>query len=155
MIRNLNKKGDGERTVTIFVGAPGSGNSAVSDDKTSTGKIDWTNATNGKGANATIKFDPASNPSILTKDAKTGIVSGANRPKEIGIAHEMIHGQHINKGTVDMSSGTTNYKTASGTQTQTIKKEEINTIGLSGSSSNGATENKIRKEQGLDARGGY
>lgn len=74
LIRDLNKKGVGERTVTISVGEAGSGNSATSDDKTPVGKTDWTNATNSKWANASIRFDPTANPSFLTKDAKTGIV---------------------------------------------------------------------------------
>lgn len=66
----------------------------------------------------------------------------------------MIHGQHINKGKVNMSSGTIKFKTVSGIKTQQVTKEEINTIGLSGSSNNGATENRIREEQGLDSREG-
>jgi hypothetical protein len=155
LIRELNQKGPGEKIVTISIGAAGSGNSASTVDKTATGTVDWTNAKNGTGANATVNFDPSANPSIQTKDPATGTVAGATRPDEIGLSHELIHTQHINKGSVDFTPTNNTYQTASGNVTQTVAKEELSTVGLSGNAAGDVTENKIRKEQGLNDRGAY
>ena len=147
LIRDLNKKGANAKTVTIFIGTGGSGNAAST--------VDWANATNGIGADATVKFDPTFNPQIPTIDPATGNVSGATRPNEIGLSHELIHADHINKGTVDFTTRTNTYQTATGTQTEEVKKEELNTIGVPGYNSNKATENKIRREQRLNQRGAH
>ena len=155
LIRDLNKKGDGAKTVTISIGSVGSGNSATTVDRNATGGVDWTNATNGTGANATVNFDPTSNPNILTTDPTTGNVSGATRPNQIGLGHELIHADHINKGTVDFTPATHSYQTATGTRTQTVATEELRTVGVPGHNTNKATENKIRQEQGLNQRGAY
>jgi RHS repeat-associated protein len=153
LIRDLNQKGSGAKTVTISIGT--GGNSASTVDRDASGRVDWTNATNGTGANATVNFDPTSNPSILTVDPATGNVSGATRPNEIGLGHELIHAGHINKGTVDFTPATNTYQTATGAQIQTVATEELRTVGVSGHDANKATENKIRQEQGLNQRGAY
>jgi RHS repeat-associated protein len=146
LIRDLNKKGDGAKTVTISVGS--GGNSA--------GPTNPTNASNGVGSDETVTFDPTSNPSILTKDPTTGNVSGATRPNEIGLGHELIHADRAMKGKrIDRSNtGTHTYKDAAGnTVTQTKPKEELETVGLQGNHK--YNENKLRKEQGLNERGAY
>jgi RHS repeat-associated protein len=153
LIRDLNQKGAGAKTVTISIGT--GGNSASAADRNASGGVDWTNATNGTGANATVNFDPTSNPNILTTDPATGNVSGATRPNEIGLGHELVHADHINKGTVDFTPATNTYQTATGTQTQSVATEELRTVGVSGHNNNKATENKIRQEQGLNQRGAY
>ena len=102
-----------------------------------------------------INFDPTANPNIPTIDPATGNVSGATRPNEIGLGHELIHADHINKGTVDFTIGTNTYQTAKGNRTEKVSNEELNTMGVSGYNNNKSTENKIRKEQGLNERGAY
>jgi RHS repeat-associated protein len=147
LIRDLNKKGDGAKTVTISIGAAGSGNSE---------SHYRTNSTNGVGTDSNVSFDPIANPSILTKDPTTGNVSGATRPNEIGLGHELIHADRAMKGkSVDRATtGTHTYKDAAGnTVTQTKPKEELETVGLQGTHK--YNENKLRKEQGLNERGAY
>ena len=136
------------KTTTIVVGAEGSGNSAKADSRTSTGIVDWTNAKNGTGDNATVSFDPTANPDIPTGDPKTGNVSGAKRPNQIGLGHELIHADHINNGDVDFTQTTHTYNDANGTPTtQTVINEELRTVGLQGVKAGDVTENNLRKEQ--------
>jgi RHS repeat-associated protein len=147
LIRDLNKKGNGAKTVTISIGAAGSGNSE---------SHYRTNSTNGVGTDSNVSFDPAANPLILTKDPTTGNVSGATRPNEIGLGHELIHADRAMKGkSVDSATtGTHTYKDAAGnTVTQTRPKEELETVGVQGNYK--YSENKLRKEQGLNERGAY
>ena len=136
------------KTTTIVVGAKGSGNSAKADSRTATGNVDWTNATNGAGDNATVSFDPTANPDIPTVDPKTGNVSGAKRPNQIGLGHELIHADHINNGDVDFTPATHTYNDANGNPTtQTIITEELRTVGLQGVKAGDVTENNLRQEQ--------
>jgi hypothetical protein len=146
LIRDLNKKGDGARTVTISIGTGGNNESDVNP----------ANAINGVGTDTRVTFDPTSNPPILTKDPTTGNVSGATRPNEIGLGHELIHADRSMKGVaVDYSTTATHtYKDAAGnTVTQTRPKEELETVGVQGTHK--YNENKLRKEQGLNERGAY
>jgi RHS repeat-associated protein len=156
LIRDLNKKGNDAKTVTVSIGLTGSGNSTETVDRTTSGNVDWTNAKNGTGANATVNFDLTENVSrTSTIDPTTGNVSNQSSPYEVVLGHELIHADHINKGTVDFTPATHTYQTATGTQTQTVATEELKTVGVSGHNTNKATENKIRKEQGLNKRGAY
>jgi hypothetical protein len=144
LIRDLNKKGDGARTVTISIGTGGNRESHL-----------VTNSINGVGTDSNVTFDPTSNPSIPTKDPTTGNVSGATRPNEIGLGHELIHADRAMKGKSEGSATATHtYKDATGnTVTQTVRKEELETVGLQGNYK--YNENKLRKEQGLNERGAY
>ncbi|MDR1652538.1 MAG: hypothetical protein LBS01_02580, partial [Prevotellaceae bacterium] len=143
LIRDLNSS---KRTVTISIGTGGNSETDVNS----------TNAINGVGSDANVTFNPTANPPILTKDPKTGNVSGASRPNEIGLGHELIHADKSMKGkAVDYSTTATHtYKDATGnTVTQTMPKEELETVGLMGNHK--YNENKLRKEQGLNERGAY
>jgi RHS repeat-associated protein len=153
LIRDLSKTGDGAKIVTISIVT--TGNSASTADKNASGNVDWTNSTNGTGANATVNFDPTCNTNVPTIDPTTGNVSNASTPYEVALAHELIHAEHINNGTVDFSEGTNTYQTAEGTKTETRYKEELKTVGLPGYDGNKVTENKIREEQGVNKRGAY
>ena len=57
-----------------------------------------TNAINGKGSNVNVHFNPESNPDIPTLNRKTGRVSNKKRPSQVGLAHEMIHGDRSMRG---------------------------------------------------------
>ncbi|WP_161627353.1 MULTISPECIES: hypothetical protein [Paenibacillus] len=43
------------------------------------------------GSDATVYFNPKSNPTIQTTDPKAGNVSGQKRPSYVGLVHELIH----------------------------------------------------------------
>ncbi len=90
LIRELNKKDAGSKTVTISIGASGSGNSETD--------VNSRNAINGIGSDANVNFDPSANPLIDTKDPVTGNVSGQTRPDEVGLSHELIHAKRSMDG---------------------------------------------------------
>lgn len=128
------------RTTTIGIGAKGSGNSANA--------TNWTHAQDGTGSDAEVSFDPTANPDILTESPRTGNVRGKKRPDFIGLAHELIHADHITNGDVDLTGDTHTYKDAMGTPTtQTVRKEELRTVGLKGVKPSDITENEIRAER--------
>jgi RHS repeat-associated protein len=129
-------------TMTITVGTPGSGNFETD--------VNSANAINGVGTDVNVSFDPTSNPNILTVNSKTGNVSGKKRPNQIGLGHEIIHGERSMRGeAIDYSDmGTHTYQDANGnTVTQTVPKEELGTVGLKHNTSKDITENDLRKEQ--------
>ena len=137
-------------TLTISVGSPGTDNYHKS--------LDPVKASNGVGSNSEINFDPTSDPDILTKDKKTGIVQEKKRPDEIGLAHEMIHALHSMRGDKGLQTDLDTYKYKSGANkytTETVKKEELRTVGLKHQKLGDINENQIRKEQGAETRGGY
>ncbi|KXB47514.1 RHS repeat-associated core domain protein [Bacteroidales bacterium KA00344] len=158
-VRNTNKKlttGTGlisnivksDKQMTIEIGKIGSTNYETD--------VNSTNATNGKGTNVKVNFDISANPLIPTKNPKTGNVSDQNRPNEIGLAHEMIHGERSMKGkAIDYSiKSSYTYKDVNGKKTsQIVPQEELETVGLKGNNTH--NENNIRKEQGLKQRGAY
>ncbi len=150
LIRRLNSS---DKVTTIDIGT--GGNSARPDSRTSSGNTDWTKSKDGTGDNVTVTFDPSSNPSIKTVDPKTGNVAGAKRPNQVGLAHELIHADHITSGNVDFTSTNHTYQTAGGNVTQTKPNEELRTVGLQGVKKGDITENQIRKEQKQNPRGAY
>ena len=81
-------------------------------------------------------------------------VQQEGRPAYIGLAHELIHGMHINSGaarpkTIKLQSITT----INGEKyLETLPLEEAITVGLHGVTSKGPTENKIRREHNLNTR---
>ena len=152
LIRELNSS---DKTVTIVIGTASSGNSARPDSRDASGNTDWTNSKNGTGDNVTVNFDPTSNPSIKAVDPKTGDVAGAKRPNQVGLAHELIHADHITEGDVSFTPIHHTYQTKGGNVTQTKPNEELRTVGLKGVKKGDVTENQIRKEQGQNPRGAY
>lgn len=145
LIRELNSKQAGAKTVTIDV----QNSTGVFEDgignKAGHTNAESENAANGRGTNAFVSFDPTSNPNIIT-EGTNGNSEETQRPNEIGLGHELIHAWHFMTGTKGVGEEDNTYKDASGNDvTQTEKKEELNTVGLKGSSK--YTENKLRKEQ--------
>ena len=126
LIRSLNGKGSKDHTHTII--ETKGGNSTTP----SSGK----DATNGKGTDSTIEYNP-------TKTTGGVDVSGSyTRPPEIGLAHEAIHAGHMNKGTVDNTKEITKTDPDTG-KVGKLTKEETQTR---------KEENIIRKEQGQKDR---
>lgn len=128
------------------------------------------NAINGVGSDATVYFNPKSNPTIQTTDPETGNVSGQKRPSYVGLAHELIHADRAMRGAqydyktmgsyiyqIDKKAGSflgMKY-TDTWRKRQTIRKEELATTGLRYVRNGDITENKIRAEHGLPLRGAY
>ena len=152
LIRQLNSS---EKTVSIIIGEAGSGNSARPDSRDASGNTNWTKSENGTGDNVTVNFDQTSNPDIKTVDPKTGNVVGAKRPNQVGLAHELIHADHMTDGDVNFTPTKHSYKTMGGIVTQTYPNEELRTVGVKGVKKKDITENQIRKEQNQNQRGGY
>ena len=147
LLRRINSS---KNTMTIRVTNPGYGNSEQDFSKE--------NAINGKGTDVDVFFDPTSNPDILTVDPKTGCVSGQKRPHQVGLAHELIHGERSMRGeAIDYSEwGTYTYKDDSNQMiTASVRKEEAATVGIKYHSAKDITENQIREEQGVNKRGAY
>jgi hypothetical protein len=156
LIRELNRKGAGAKTVTIVISSIENAVEPV--DRDDFGEPDWTNATNRTGTDAIIQFTINANPPIEVQtlvDPDSEITSLATRPDEIGLAHELIHAYNINRGIVDFRQRTYNFLTDTGPDMVTEPKEEFITVGLPGYDGRRFTENKIRKEQGLKQRGAY
>ncbi|PQL94516.1 RHS repeat-associated core domain-containing protein [Apibacter adventoris] len=140
LIRRLNSS---DKTMTIQMASAGSGNSETD--------VNSANAINGKGTDVNVYFDPISDPSIMTEGPKTGNVSRKKRPNQVGLAHEMIHGERSMRGEALGYDewGTQTYKDASGkTVTVPVRKEEAATSGVKYHTKKDITENQIRKEQG-------
>lgn len=117
-----------------------------------------TNAINGKRSNVNVHFNPESNPDIPTLNRKTGRVSNKKRPSQVGLAHEMIHGDRSMRGVaIEYSeSESYSYMNNRGQRVmETLSKEEAATVGLNHVKKNDITENDIRKDQGLNPRGAY
>lgn len=117
-----------------------------------------TNAINGKGSNVNVHFNPESNPDIPTLNRKTGRVSNKKRPSQVGLAHEMIHGDRSMRGVaIEYSeSESYSYMNNRGQRVmETLSKEEAATVVLNHVKKNDITENDIRKDQGLNPRGAY
>lgn len=136
--------------MTIDIGAPGSGNTESD--------VDPAKAISGVGSDVNVSFDPTSDPSIKTKDPTTGYVSGKKRPNQIGLGHEMIHGDRSMRGEAIDYSINDNYTYTDSTGspiTQNVPKEELATVGLKHNTPKDITENDLRDEQGQDDRGAY
>lgn len=116
-----------------------------------------TNRSNGVGSDSTVEFNPNSAPSIGTLDENTGISRPQDRPAWIGFAHELIHADHSNRGTVLLGTASYSYKDTNGVmQTATENRRELATVGIGGlNNSMDITENDIRREQGLRVRSAY
>ena len=147
LLRRINSS---KKTMTIRVANPGHGNTEQDLSKE--------NSTNGKGTDVDVFFDPTSNPDILTVNPKTGCVSGQKRPHQVGLAHELIHGERSMRGeAIDYNEwGTYTYKDDSNQMvTASVRKEEAATVGIKYHSAKDITENQIREEQGVSKRGAY
>ena len=128
VIRSLNKKGPSDHTHTITEVTGTTGNSTTIHNPV--------DASNGRGSDTTIEFNP-------TKPTGGVDVSGSTtRPAEIGLGHELIHSGHANSGTRNTTAEATKKDPDTGL-TGTLKKEETQTR---------KEENIIRREHGVTER---
>lgn len=116
-----------------------------------------TNASNGIGSDSTVSFNPNAAPQIGTLDENTGISRPQDRPSWIGLAHELIHADHVARGTRLTGTTSYSYRDTNGViQTAVEKRSELATVGIGGlNNTMDITENDIRREQGLRVRSAY
>lgn len=120
--------------------------------------VNLANAINGIGTDVSITINPDREGNIPTLDPKTNRAKETTRPLQIGLAHEMIHGDRSMRGAAldyDQKIQHTYINSEGNKKTKNIKVEEAATIGLSHVRKDDITENDIRKEQGLSPRVGY
>jgi len=143
----LAKLADSPRTVTIVAFAKG--NKTIPDVAA--------DAQNGKGTDATVYFNPDSDPAIPTVTAGGRVTDQRGRPAYIGLGHELIHALHYVTGTMagPQESRLCSYQNQDG-DVVTVDEdlEELNTVGLC-KHRNGPTENELRQAHQVDRRGAY
>lgn len=117
----------------------------------------------GQRSNATIQYDPNATTGLPTRmpDANgnvtdTSPIQNQATNSALTLGHELIHADHIMQG--GMNWGMTNHTFYEGTQhyQETWLSEEFRTVGFSGFVRRGdTTENKLRKQLGLNPRAAY
>jgi hypothetical protein len=118
--------------------------------------VNSNNALNGKGSDVKIGFNISSNPEIPTLDKNSKRVVGKQRPNEIGLGHELIHGIRSMEGKAIAYNKieTYSYINSEGQKvTVNGRTEELETVGIKGTFR--YSENKLRVEHGLEKRGAY
>ena len=115
-------------------------------------------ATNGKGSNVYVCFNPKFNPDITEFDPNAGVTYNAKRPSFIGLAHELIHADRGMRG-ISYDNKETEFHAFKNhlgqDDVEEISKEEAATVGFNHVRWFDASENRIRKELGLNPRGAY
>ena len=111
-------------------------------------------ASNGKGTDVEISFNPLKDVSVLTKDEKTGKSVYENMSPAMVLGHELVHGNRAMNGKAapDESKSSYIFKDTNGDyyQVKNVPTEELETVGISGDDK--FTENKLRKEHNLNQR---
>lgn len=129
LIQEQNSKQVGYKTTKIEYTTGGNSATGASTDVNKT-----PSDANGPGDDATVEW----NPNKTT--GGTDINGSTNRPTEVGLGHELIHTNHMNKGERD--TGSSGKLDGDGTGV-ILSNEEYKTR---------VDENKIRKEQGVTPR---
>ncbi len=110
-------------------------------------------ALNGKGTDVSIYYNMRQNPTVLTRNPKTGKIKEEAIPSHIVLGHELIHGHRSMNGKAVYWENRSDYtyKTENGNIMKTeAETEELETVGIRGNYTH--TENKLRKEQDLNKR---
>ncbi|NPE25474.1 hypothetical protein HPS54_08115 [Prevotella sp. PCHR] len=110
-------------------------------------------ALNGKGTDVSIYYNMRQNPTVFTRNPKTGKIKEEAIPSHIVLGHELIHGHRSMNGKAVYWENRSDYtyKTENGNIMKTeAETEELETVGIRGNYTH--TENKLRKEQDLNKR---
>ncbi len=122
-------------------------------EKNSTHPLSYTGSINGKGTDVQISIDPCAPANFLVNDEKTGESMMEQCPLHIILGHEMVHGFRDMNG-IAKYNGLYSYYMYKDERGQTYRKtcqtDELETVGIMGNSA--YSENKIRKEQGINSR---
>ena len=108
---------------------------------------------NGKGTDVRISFNPRENPVVLTCDIKTGRSIMETILPKIVLGHELVHGYRSMCGNGAHPDAESSYifKDIDEKMYRERKStEELETVGITGNSL--FTENKLRREHGLNPR---
>lgn len=131
---------------------PTTGGNGIS---TTNGAVIKADGTPGSGAGSTVTWNPTGEFHAITgKDGTTR--ETASRPVHIGLGHELIHGDHAQRGVWNTSSVT--YKGGDGNLHGSTQIFELRATGIGGYNNlndkkTDVTENDLRKETGgLDPR---
>ncbi len=115
-------------------------------------------ASNGIGTNTGVYFNPDSNPDIMEVNPKTHKSYFTKRPSFMGLTHELIHAERSMRG-ASFDNKETEFHAFTNPDgepdVEEIPKEEAATIGFNHVKWFGLSENRIRKEMGLNPRGAY
>ena len=122
-------------------------------EKNSTHPLSYTGSINDKGTDVQISIDPCAPANFLVNDEKTGESMMEQCPLHIILGHEMVHGFRDMNG-IAKYNGLYSYYMYKDEKGQTYRKtcqtDELETVGIMGNSA--YSENKIRKEQGINSR---
>ncbi len=146
LIRRINSS---KRTMTIVL------NEKISNREKD---VNRTNAKNGIGTDVVVIFNPTRVAYIPTLNPATKRVHKTTRPPQVGLGHEMIHGDRSMRGVSlrrNLYESHTYIDSSGRHVTEKILIDEAETIGLSHVGPDDITENDIRKEQGQNSRGAY
>ena len=111
---------------------------------------------NGKGTDGYINLNPSLSVGLRVQDSNTGNTIIEIVPMEITVGHELIHAYSGMNGVIpnENQKSTYIYKDVDGKMYETSEStSELETIGIKGN--NKYTENKLRKEHGLNKRVAY
>lgn len=118
--------------------------------------VNWANAQNGTGSGSTVQWDP-SLTAALPELQQDGSILRTNVSSHIALGHELIHGDHIQRGDVNLSG--VSYTGLDGSSQTSQYQEEPRTVGVGGyntsTSPTDVTENNLRQESGLKPRAYY
>jgi hypothetical protein len=107
-----------------------------------------------KGSGGTVSWNPKGQSQIntLVGPSKAEL---KGRPTFIGLGHELIHGDHYQRGVYVKSRTEVEYTTLTGTK-EKGRGEELRTVGLgSDVKKEDVTENQLRQEGGQKPRASY
>ncbi len=112
----------------------------------------WYPATNGRGTNSTVYFNPDITPvNIFTQNG----VKSEGTPTFIELGHELIHAMHNITGTSFYLKPDINYLGLNGLEYTAAGAEEVRTVGLDKYSDISISENNLRLENNISLRNNY
>ncbi len=151
-----------DNTVTIVESTDGK-------NHTFTLNVEAGSARDGKGSDVKLEFAPDFTPDETLVDPETGNVGILEEtPNYIGLGHELIHADHSTKGTRIKNGNEVSYEYKQSSdrirrgsfrpasyKTAKAEKEELRTSGIKYVEPGDITENGLRSDHGLKARGKY
>ncbi len=107
------------------------------------------------GSSAEVFYDPNLNITLPTRQAN-GTIRDEKISSEVVLAHELIHANHAQKGTINRTNVDHTFKDGNTTYKENWRFEEFRTTGFTGARQGSEpTENSIRAELGFNARATY
>ena len=109
----------------------------------------------GRGSSAEVFYDPNLNIALPTRQAN-GTIRDEKISSEVVLAHELIHANHAQKGTINRTNVDHTFRDGNTTYKENWRFEEFRTTGFNGARQGlEPTENSIRAELGFRPRATY